>query len=355
MSVPAAPALARSHDDDDSPDDAAAAALAALVDGELARLAPDDDALRATFARVLAAPARDLLARPSKQLRAALVGAGWALAGGDRHGPPPALLAAIEILHAGSLAIDDIEDDAELRRGEPALHRRYGTPIALNTGNWMYFWAFALLDRLAVPDATRLALHRAMLRATLACHEGQALDLGVDITAVPRDRLRAVVARATELKSGALVALAMQLGAIAARADARTPAPAVIPMIGELGRALGVGLQMLDDLGSVTSAARITKAREDLVHRRPTWTWVWASERADAAAWTTLGLLADAAAVTGDPTPLARALAPLAAHGRAEIRAHLAAAVERIRPLAHPDALAAVERELHRLEASYGC
>ncbi len=330
--------------------------LADLVDDELARFAEG----REVWERVLLGPARDLLARPGKQLRAALVGAGWALAGGGREGPPAALLAAIEVLHAGSLVIDDIEDGAELRRGEPSLHRRYGLPIALNTGNWMYFWAFALVDRVPLAEPVRSRLNRAMLGAVLACHEGQALDVGVDVTRVPRDELRALVARSTALKSGSLVALAMELGAIAATAAATTVATDVartptIEAIAELGHALGLGLQMLDDLGAVTCVSRRAKSREDLLGLRLTWAWVWASEGSDPGTWQRLFRLArQVAERRGDTTPVAQLLGQLAKHGRTEVHAQLATALDRIRPLASPDAVGLVERELHRLEVSYG-
>ena len=48
----------------------------------------------------------------------------------------------VELIHAGSLIVDDIEDGSMIRRGKPALHIRYGLPTALNAGNWLYFWPF---------------------------------------------------------------------------------------------------------------------------------------------------------------------------------------------------------------------
>lgn len=308
------------------------------LDDERARLPRGIPA--SVWESVLLAPARDLLARPSKAIRAALVEAGWRLAGG--HGRAPQELAqAIEILHAGSLIVDDIEDGALERRGHPAIHVRYGVPAAINSGNWMYFWAFALLDQAPVDDATRVRLYRAMLRATRECHAGQALDLGIDVTRTSRERLRVFVEHATSLKSGSLVALALSLGAIAAQAPAGT-----LATIEAFGVQLGIALQMLDDVGGITSADRAAKAREDLANNRLTWAWVFASEHADDATWKALSTM---------PLPeLAPKLAALAAHGRDEIRARLARALDGIRPIARPDTLAMLERELAKLEVSYG-
>lgn len=323
--------------------------LVLLLDAELRACAPDVP--RAVWERVLIGPARDLLARPAKQFRAQLVKIGWRLAGRPHDDAPPSLIAAIELLHGGSLIVDDIQDDAEERRGDVALHRRYGMPVALNTGNWMYFVAFSLVDRAALSDATRLALLRAMVRAVIDCHAGQGLDVGQPVVEVARAELRALVERATALKTGALARLAVELGAIAAGC-----APAVLAAIGTFGQELGIGLQMLDDLGSITSPARAAKAREDLGLLRPTWPWVWAREHLDDAGWQRLRHRARAlAARGGDPQPLIELLAPPAIRaGRAEASARLRCALEAIRGLGAADVTAAIARELERLEASYG-
>ena len=315
-----------------------------------------DDELRALgeglpWERVLLGPVREILSRPSKQFRANLVHIAWRLGGGGAAGPPPALSAAIEILHAGSLVIDDIEDDAEQRRGAPALHRSHGIPVALNAGNWMYFFAFTLVDRARLSEAAQLAVHRAMLRGVLDCHRGQALDLGHEVTRVARGELRAVVAGATALKAGALTRLAAELGAIAAGADDTRRAA-----ICEFGTALGTGLQMLDDLGAVTAAWRLDKSREDMWQLRPTWAWVWTAEAADDASWArAVRWGAQVAARREDPQPIARLLGGFArSPGMIEVRAQLAAARDAIRGLADAETMAFVDAELARLEASYG-
>jgi geranylgeranyl pyrophosphate synthase len=50
------------------------------------------------------------------------------------------ILGAIgEVLHNGSLVIDDIEDKSDFRRSKPCLHKIVGEDIAINAGCYMYF------------------------------------------------------------------------------------------------------------------------------------------------------------------------------------------------------------------------
>ncbi|EIM80708.1 terpenoid synthase [Stereum hirsutum FP-91666 SS1] len=48
----------------------------------------------------------------------------------------------VSMLHNASLLIDDIEDDSQLRRGQPVAHKIYGIPQTINAANYVYFLAF---------------------------------------------------------------------------------------------------------------------------------------------------------------------------------------------------------------------
>lgn len=225
--------------------------------------------------RALLGPAQEFLRRPGKCFRARLVELSFSLAGGAPCAFPPRLPLVIEVLHAGSLIVDDIEDGSRERRGAPALHELYGTALALNVGNWMYFWALNLLEEIDREGRWQEEAHRQARRALLRCHYGQALDLGVRVTGLAREEIPAVVRAATTLKTGSLVGLAATLGALAADAP-----PEQVRALSSFGSALGVGIQMLDDLGGFLSPRREEKAREDLLHGRPTWPWAWLAESA---------------------------------------------------------------------------
>ncbi len=301
--------------------------------------------------RALLGPAREFLRRPGKQFRASLVASAWELAGGAAGELPPQLPLIVEIIHAGSLIVDDIEDGSDERRGAPALHQLYGTAVALNTGNWMYFWPLALIARMPLPETTRAQLTRRANTTMLHCHHGQALDLGVRVADLTQPEVAGVVRATTRLKTGTLMELAAALGATAAGA-----APEIVRRVASFGQRLGIGLQMLDDLGGLTSAKRRAKGYEDLRLGRVTWPWAWLAETASATAFAKLQAMSRAAGEGADPELLGASLkSAVAEHGRRRVHEHLAAALAVVGEAARDsDAISALRAELHRLEKSYG-
>jgi geranylgeranyl pyrophosphate synthase len=252
----------------------------------------------------LLAPVNDILSRPGKAIRAGLVDAGFALVR-PGHRSPEAATALVEILHAGSLIIDDIEDGSKIRRGGKTIHREYGVPKALNAGNWMYFLAVQQIEELHLPPRETLALYRLVNRTLLDCHRGQALDLSLHVGEVSQSEVPTLVAETSLLKTGALTALACGLGVrVAGGSDAQVAA------MDNFGRELGLALQQLDDLGNLSGKGPASKRHEDLRNGRLTWAWAWASEMLDPLAYKNLELAAQLLSLTGmGARPNTRALA----------------------------------------------
>lgn len=248
------------------------AALDALLDLRFAGNVTD------LVAGVFERPVADLLGRPCKKIRGRLVEVGFRLA--QPHVLPSdrrleqcsRLVDAIEYLHAGSLAVDDVQDGSKMRRGQPSLHLKHGLPIALNVGNWLYFHPLEIIASLGLSDAKELALYRIYHRTLLRAHLGQALDIGLRLTDLSQDRVPDACLAAMELKSGALFSLALMMGAILGDASAET-----LGVIERFGHGFGIGLQMFDDVGNLLGRAEPAKRWEDLVLRRPTWIWVCAA------------------------------------------------------------------------------
>jgi geranylgeranyl pyrophosphate synthase len=225
----------------------------------------------------LGGPLLELLERPGKEFRSRLVEVAYDVSRqSESAAMPEALPLIVEILHAGSLIVDDIEDDSKHRRGKPALHLMVGVPLALNAGNWLYFLPHSVLEQLALSDLVELDVRRIIDRGVLRCHYGQALDLGVKLGSLGQHEVPDVVGLSTRLKTGSLLELAAELGASAAGAPV-----ALRRELSAFGRSYGVALQMLDDVSGLCEERRAHKGHEDLLNGRPTWPWAWLSQRLD--------------------------------------------------------------------------
>jgi geranylgeranyl pyrophosphate synthase len=314
-------------------------------------LGPESAGLEELWRRALRGPVHEFVERPSKALRAGLVARCFELAGGQGR-CPEALGALVEILHAGSLIIDDIEDASASRRGRPALHALHGVPVALNAGNWMYFWALGLVPELPFDERRQLELYRWVHRTLLRCHHGQGLDLTANVYQLAQSDVARVVQATTELKTGALMELAAVLGALAAGAG-----PERASTFAQFGREVGVALQMLDDLSSIVSERRCHKGHEDLCLGRPTWPWAWLSGELPGERHAELQALGRrVSAQELHPEVLARRLREhLRGSGRVRIRRHVHGAFKRLeRETGASPALSGLRAELERMERSYG-
>lgn len=301
--------------------------------------------------RALSGPAASFLARPGKELRTQIVQFGWLLAGGGRPDVCDRIALIVELLHAGSLIVDDVEDGSKERRGAPALHELVGVPLAINTGSWMYFWALAELAELDVSPAVQLAMQRTAIRTLARCHEGQALDLAIKVCDLDPVEVRRVVAATTRLKTGALCRLAAELGALAADGPLERR-----EAIARFGEEVGIGLQMLDDGGSTTAPARRAKGLEDLVSGRPTWPWAWLAEDSPFV-WSRLADKQRAViAGSGNAYELLDELGrEVAVVGRAETHATLESALARLMgAVGSSDVTDDIATFLDRMEVSYG-
>ncbi|MFG1347436.1 farnesyl diphosphate synthase [Xanthobacter autotrophicus DSM 431] len=167
--------------------------------------------------------------------------------------------AAVECIHCYSLVHDDLPamDDDDLRRGRPTVHKAYDEATAILVGDALNTLAFDLLaGEDTHPDPkVRIALVRALARAAGVggMVGGQMLDLAAegrfsDGTPLPlsEDAIRDLQA----MKTGALLAVSVEAGAILGGADASERAALLA-----YGRALGAAFQIADDILDVEGTA----------------------------------------------------------------------------------------------------
>ncbi len=87
---------------------------------------------------------------------------------------------ALELLHNAFLVHDDVEDESEQRRGQPALHEIHGVPLAINAGDALIVLSLRPLieNRATLGVRKSLEILSETERMARESVEGQALELG---------------------------------------------------------------------------------------------------------------------------------------------------------------------------------
>ncbi len=160
---------------------------------------------------------------------------------------------ALELFHTYSLIHDDLPcmDDDDLRRGKPTCHVVFGEATALLAGDTLQTLGFEILA--TRPSGASMAARRAEAAALAAralgldgMAGGQALDLAATDArglADPASLLRRIHA----LKTGRLLRVSVELGALYAGADVPLRSAAAV-----FGERLGLLFQIADDILDVT-------------------------------------------------------------------------------------------------------
>ncbi|HET8985374.1 MAG TPA: polyprenyl synthetase family protein [Trueperaceae bacterium] len=121
---------------------------------------------------------RDYPGRMGKTVRGRLVVLSARAHGATSDEAAIIVAAALELFQAWVLVHDDIEDDSETRRGEPALHRLVGMPVALNVGDALHVHMWRLLHELLEhPGVAAKAIIDEFATMIDRTAEGQHLDL----------------------------------------------------------------------------------------------------------------------------------------------------------------------------------
>ena len=233
-----------------------------------------DDLLTAEFARIQAHidSAFDAFLPVPQDSRARLVEAmrHAAIGGGKRVRPllltataelfgvgrVPAINAAcaVEAIHCYSLIHDDLPcmDDDDLRHGKPTVHKAFAEATAVLAGDALHALAFDILTQ---PDTSTDPFVRAELVGCLARasgHAGMAGGQMMDMMAGEVASDLQQVTRLQQLKTGALLAASVEMGAILGRLPPEGRGP-----LRAYARDIGLAFQIADDLLDVEGDAAL--------------------------------------------------------------------------------------------------
>jgi len=157
---------------------------------------------------------------------------------------------ALEMLHTYSLVHDDLPvmDDADLRRGEPTLHKRYDEVTAVLVGDALNTHAFYMIATAPLHNDVKVALLRELAYSggIGGLVLGQAIDChfeGEKLTPEQVDFLH-------EYKTGRLIAASLKMGAIIAGLDEKAQRT-----LFDFGLDLGLLFQIQDDIIDATQSS----------------------------------------------------------------------------------------------------
>jgi len=152
---------------------------------------------------------------------------------------------AVEAIHVYSLIHDDLPcmDDDDLRRGKPTVHVQFGEATAVLAGDSLHALAFEIL---ADPDTSADPFVRVELLATLgkaSGMDGMAGGQMMDMMADAEEYDLHAITRLQQLKTGALLAASVEMGAIMGHVP-----PAGRVHLRNYARDIGLAFQIADDL-----------------------------------------------------------------------------------------------------------
>lgn len=181
-----------------------------------------------------------------------------------------------EILHTGTLIIDDIEDNSDLRRGKPSIHKLFQNNLTINNGNFLYFFPQLILQKSEITDEQKLKIYEVLNQEMAKLHLGQ----GMDILWSNQKKYAVNVEeylQMSEYKTGTLVNLSLQIGGILA--DQSTDK---LKQLENIAYKIGIAFQIQDDILNLQKSEKWGKSYgEDIVEGKLTYLIVTTLEVAD--------------------------------------------------------------------------
>ncbi len=207
-----------------------------------------EDLLPVVHPKELYVAGRHLVDAGGKRLRPSMLLLAAEAVGGDPEVVVPAAV-SIELVHNFTLIHDDIMDNAETRRGRPAVHVKWDEAGAILAGDTLYSKAFEILTASEAKPEDMVASVAMLARTCAAICEGQWLDMEFE----RRDQVtESEYLEMIEKKTGVLYGAAAWMGARLSGAPAHQAEG-----LDRFGRLVGMAFQIQDDVLDLTAPAEV--------------------------------------------------------------------------------------------------
>ncbi|MBU0757439.1 MAG: polyprenyl synthetase family protein [Nanoarchaeota archaeon] len=185
--------------------------------------------------KCLTTPIWNYFEQGGKRLRPAL----FTLVLGCYKDPEPFIQYSIiaELIHNGSLVVDDIEDNSDTRRGHPCMHKKFGLDVAINAGNAMYLLPYFILDKAS--EHLKSEIYHLINKTLFMLHMGQATDIHWHNNPQPLQEEKYL--QMCRMKTGMLTGFSCRMAGLVGEIKD-------LDALENFGRAIGIAFQIKDDI-----------------------------------------------------------------------------------------------------------
>ncbi|MDR4510184.1 MAG: polyprenyl synthetase family protein [Nitrososphaeraceae archaeon] len=189
-----------------------------------------------------------------KRLRPIMTIVSCEMFGGTKEDALPAA-SAVEFIHNFSLVHDDIMDNDDFRHGISTVHKIFGLPLAILSGDILFSKAFQILSHNTNDLLKKDSLVDMLRRLSTACIEiceGQAQDMY--LTKLESFPMEDEYLKMISKKTAALFEVSCSLGAL----SSRNVSDKDVHNLALFGRNSGIAFQLIDDLIGIKGDSKQT-------------------------------------------------------------------------------------------------
>ncbi|HKR74839.1 MAG TPA: polyprenyl synthetase family protein [Candidatus Nitrosocosmicus sp.] len=163
---------------------------------------------------------------------------------------------AVELIHNFTLVHDDIMDNDNLRHNVPTVHKEFGIPLAILSGDVLFSKAFHIISHLGkksgIGDSTLIKMIELLSSSCIDVCEGQSMDIQMaqDSDFSSKDYYINMIKK----KTAALFRVSCELGTLSSQNFSNKD----LENMSGFGEKIGISFQLVDDLIGIHGDSNIT-------------------------------------------------------------------------------------------------
>ncbi len=156
---------------------------------------------------------------------------------------------ALEFFHNFTLIHDDIMDNADIRRGEDTIHKKWNNNIGILSGDLLMIFAYKMLEN--VEEKTFKKTFQRYNNIAVKVCEGQQYDMNFEVeNEISEDDYLKMIT----LKTAVLIGFSLELGGLIANKE-----KLITDQLYVAGQNFGISFQLMDDYLDVFGSAEFGK------------------------------------------------------------------------------------------------